>query len=544
MIFRRRPASSGGSTFARALFGTPLYRLTLLGPAPRQLTRLPPAPWPGDAARGSAIVQGSLAVGAQRIDLGRPPWREGSLDAAAASELHGFSWLDDLAAVGGADAQARARALVADWIANDSGWDALAWRPDILGSRLAAWLAHAPFLAQGHGDSLGPALLRSATRQHRHLVRVAGTGPAGLGRLLALRGLIFGALAGLGEPAHVERGLRLLGRELSLQVLPDGGHIERSPSRHGRALRALVDIRTMLEDSSRAPPPWLDTTIERMAPMLRFLRHGDGGLALFNGAGEETAAAIDLMLARAGARARPPSDAPDSGFERLAAERVLIIVDGGAPPPRGYDTHAHAGTLAFEFSVGKERLIVNCGAQSPADPAWRLAQRSTAAHSTLTIDDTNSAEITQEGGFGRRPLHVERTREEADGNVWLTLSHDGYQPNFGLIHRRRLYLAHDGGDLRGEDVMIGHHAGQFAARFHLHPDVQASLIQNGAAVLLRLPSGAAWRFQAAGATIQLMESIYLGRVGETRRTEQIVVAGGLAGDPTAIKWAFKRVPKL
>ena len=64
----------------------------------------------------------------------------------------------------------------------------------------------------------------------------------------------------------------------------------------------------------------------------------------------------------------------------------------------------------------------------------------------------------------------------------------------------------------------------FTLRFHLHPDVQASLQQDGEAVLLRLRSGGGWRLRADGARLSLEESIYLGGA-EPRRSEQVVLTG-------------------
>jgi uncharacterized heparinase superfamily protein len=111
-----------------------------------------------------------------------------------------------------------------------------------------------------------------------------------------------------------------------------------------------------------------------------------------------------------------------------------------------------------------------------------------------------------------------------------------------LIHHRRLYLAADGNDLRGEDTAEGPGGEQFTLRFHLHPDVQAAAVQDGASVLMRLASGEGWRFRAQGGVVSLANSIYLG-TGTMRRTSQIVVSGGLNGEETTVKWAFTSLPK-
>jgi len=171
----------------------------------------------------------------------------------------------------------------------------------------------------------------------------------------------------------------------------------------------------------------------------------------------------------------------------------------------------------------------------------------------MVIDDTNSAEILPDGTFGRRPHKVASERSEDDGNHWINASHDGYVPVFGLTHERRIYLAAGGEDIRGEDALTrpedaaspARAARGFALRFHLHPAVQASLVQNGSAVLLRLPSGTGWRLIAEGGTLSLAESVYLGTPDDVRRTEQVVVSGTLEAGTTAarVKWALKKVQK-
>jgi uncharacterized heparinase superfamily protein len=300
------------------------------------------------------------------------------------------------------------------------------------------------------------------------------------------------------------------------------------------------------------PPPHLAALLDRAAPALRLFRHGDGGLALFNGTRDESSALIDLVLTQGQARGRAPFDLPETGFQRLQAGRTLIIADTGAPPagraaaaasegglPAGADRFAHAGTLAFEMSVGRDRLIVNCGAAPAAEEAWRDALRATAAHSTLILSDTNSAELRAEG-LGRRPEQVETARHESAGAQWLEASHDGWRRAFGALHRRRLYLAESGDDLRGEDMVEVGGDGvvpPFTLRFHLHPGVVASLLQDESAALLRLPSGIGWKLRAKGARVSLEESVYIG--GEPRRSQQVVLTA--EEGEASVQWAITRV---
>ncbi len=321
-------------------------------------------------------------------------------------------------------------------------------------------------------------------------------------------------------------------------MLPDGGHRSRSGAAQLACLRCLVETRAALLAAAQPVPEFLQQAIERAAPMLRFFRHGDGKLALFNGAVEMDPASIDLALARAEARARAPLSATDSGFERLQAGGTLVLFDCGKPAPAGFDGDAHAGILSFEMSHGRERLIVNCGAYDGPNAEWRMAMRATAAHSALVVADTNSVEIRPDGTLSRGPDTVSQERTDEDGNVWASASHDGYRRPFGLTHVRQLFLAADGDDLRGEDSLTGSAGRGFAIRFHLHPEVEATLAPEGG-VLLRLPGGSAWRFRAEGAVLSLGESIYLGS-GAPRKSRQVLLDGHVGTHGATVRWAIRR----
>jgi uncharacterized heparinase superfamily protein len=530
------------------LCGMRAYRFTLAGSAPRELDKNLAIRWPGDAKRGTALLAGEFHLAGETLRL-RPPFAapaQASGDFLA--EFHGFTWLADLATLGSADTREIGRSAIAAWIAGNATWDPLSWRSDVLAERLIAWITQfESFFVGGGEDRLRDALLASIARQARHLARVAAWEMAGAARLHALKGLVLAGIAlGQGE-RRVARAIADLAHELPLQVLPDGGHVERSPAVQLAVLRDIVDIRTALRTAHIVVPDALQMAIDRMAPMLRLFRHGDGRLAQFNDTSEEYGALADLLLTRSEVRARPPVSAPHSGFQRLQCGKTIVIADTGAPPPHGLDRHAHAGTLSFEMSVGRERLIVNCGAYRGTSPDWRRAARNTAAHSTLIVADTNSAEIRDDLALGHRPAVTDIERAEADGSQWIAASHDGYKPQFGLEHARQLFLAADGDDLRGEDTLTGKPGSQFAIRFHLHPTVQVSLIQDGAAALLRLAGGTGFRLRAQGAQMSLADSIYLGS-SEMKKTQQIVLAGTVGSNAdgsggATVKWAIRREGK-
>jgi uncharacterized heparinase superfamily protein len=518
----------------RAMARLPALRTGRVPDAPALPVR---DPWPGDPARGARIIKGELEISGNLRAIYPGGWTDPSGSPVLRAVANGFTWLRDLRALGTDSARLRARALVSDWIATASA-DPLAQRPDVAGARIAAWLGHYDFFAASADDLFRQRLMARLVWDARNLAATLPADELDARSLTALKGLVAAAVALPEHAGFLSRALRLLPQEIGRQVFPDGCHAERSPVAQLSALQDLTETRALLQGAGVQPPGALSGAIERMAAALRALRHGDGGLTLFNGSKEDDAQLIDLVLAQAGRAGRGPAALADGGFQRLQAGRTVLIVDCGAPPPPGLDRFAHAGTLSVELSVGRDRMIVNCGACPATNGEWHDASRATAAHSTLVIADVNSSELRADG-LGRRPEAVDAQGQEANGAQWLEASHDGWFKPFGAIHRRSLYVAENGDDVRGEDAVEAPTAQPYTLRFHLHPGVSASLQQDQEAVLLRLPSGSGWRFRADGARLSLEESVYLGSL-QPRRTEQIVLTG-YADSPQRVKWAITRV---
>lgn len=530
MIDPRRWARDARRVFARM----PALRMGPLPDAPALPVR---DPWPGDAARGARLLQDEIALGGGVRALAPGGWADTTGHALLRAHAHGFTWLRDLRALGTDAARTRARTLVADWMAAPS-LERLAYRPDVAGARIAAWLGHYDFFAASADDAFRARLMGRLVADARTLAASLPAEELDARALTALKGLIAAAVALPDHAAFLTRALRFLPQEIARQVLPDGCHAERSPAVQLMALQDLTEIRALLHAAQAQPPAALSSAIERMAPALRALRHGDGGLALFNGAKEEPGMLIDLVLTQAGRSGRAPPGLTEGGFHRLQAGRSVLVVDCGAPPPPGIDRLAHAGTLSMEVSIGRDRMIVNCGAAPAAGPAWQNATRATAAHSTLVIGDTNSSEL-RPGGIGRHPSQVDVQRQEANGAQWLDASHDGYKAAFGAVHRRRLYIAESGEDIRGEDAIESAAPQAYAVRFHLHPAVTATPLPDQETVLLRLPGGSTWRLRAEGALVTIEESVYLGGP-DPRATLQVVLTGHADG-PQQVKWGITKV---
>jgi uncharacterized heparinase superfamily protein len=270
-----------------------------------------------------------------------------------------------------------------------------------------------------------------------------------------------------------------------------------------------------------------------MLPALRFFSHGDGGLAAFNALRDNMAGWARAVLETDNVHGKPLIHAVHSGYGRLQAGQAVVIADVGRTPHPGSNPQAGLGALSFEFSDGAHRIIVNCGALAAPDIDWDMAARHTAAHSTACL------------GPGQVEADVTANAE----GMLLVARHDGYERAFGVTHERRLFLAANGRDLRGEDRFLAdlEHLDHltsidFAIRFHLHPSLNASLSRDRSSVMLVLPNRQGWRFSARGGVMGLEDSVYLPGHAKPRRGQQIVLKGAV-GRPDRVQWAIKRMER-
>ena len=199
---------------------------------------------------------------------------------------------------------------------------------------------------------------------------------------------------------------------------------------------------------------------------------------------------------------------------------------------------------------GRDRLITGSGWTPEANAPSAL--RVTGAASTATLGSDSCGEPLRgfvARGLGERlqggPDKVEAQRHETDAAMWLEMSHDGWMARFGLMHERRLFLDRASGELRGEDrfeppkpVADAEQRRYipFAVHFHVAPEVNASLANDGKTVILRGPSneGRWLRTDAAQVAIEQAAQVV---AGEIRRTSEVVLRGQvLAHKGGRVRW--------
>lgn len=535
------------------------------GPRPEVAEVLPEPVLFGDADAGRRLLEGEWLAAGEAVAVGDGSiWAPELADPRRERARQSFPWLDDLAALGTRNARRRAHAWTLDWIRRYGRGAGPGWAPEIVGRRLTRWVAHAALLSGGLDAHDAERLWRSLAAQRRFLDQAWERAGAGLPQVEALSGRI---LAGLVLPGHAPGGaVAELGRVSEALIDPAGGVAGRNPEELAEILILLIWTARLLGNAGLEATPAQLAAISRTVPVLRCLRLGDGSVARFHGGGSGHGERIDQALAelRLGPQPKPRLA---MGFARLTGGRAAVVMDGAAPPTGAAATTAHAGTLAFEMSVGRQPLVVNAGPGRDFGPEHARHCRRTAAHSTVEISGRSSARLRESGlaarTFGARleggPTLVSVRQAYDASGMWLLATHDGYVAAMGLLHERRLFVDARGRELRGEDIVYvtdararalfdRHAAGRpdgrvtLAARFHLHPDVAAVLDEGRQVVELALPGGELWGFRTAGATVDIEPSVYFDEsFAEPRQARQLVVRADITEYLGQLNWSFAKL---
>lgn len=537
----------------RLTWRTPLHRLRLKGRFPLKLLGVPDDPVVGDIRAGTAIRAGHFLFRGLKQPVATLDFAALTVAPPFADHLHSFAWLRDLTAAGARpEATPIAERVVRSWLAaHGDSVSEPAWRPDNCGWRILFWAAHAPLILSSSDLVYRSAVLNHIARAARHLDQTADRTRPGLAQLVAWTGVVAASLLiPGGEPRRVfgEAGLR---KALETIIYADGGNISRSPQVQLDAIMAIAMLQRIYAMRAITPPQYLNEVQTRAVPALLGMTHGDGGLGSWQGSGATDADTVASIIAASGVRTRPLKQARDWGYQRMTAGKLVLLADA-APPPVARVTEAGcASTLAFELSDGPTRIIVNCGgagltgATIPAPLARGL--RTTAAHSTLVLADSNSTAILPDGTLGKGVTEVEIDRRENEQGSRLEMSHDGYAKRHGLIHRRTLILPPSGRELRGEDVLLPaprakrHGDTGFALRFHLASGIEASLTADGQGALLRISGGPLWQFRTSGGVLNVEESLWVDGDGVPHPIEQLVVTDTSPAGGANIGWIFKHI---
>lgn len=551
---RRRLLASGMKEMRRRLrLRIAPYRVALSAP----LTSVPERPIvaptdlrPVDPFIAHEILEGRFPLAGRVLEtLGDSPFELELPSRAFAERLHGFGWLRHIRADRTEAGCAHARHIVSDWI-NIHGRRrrGIGWEPNVVATRVIAWLSHSTIILHAAEAGFYRRFMKNLAYQISYLRKIAGSCPDAESRLRVRTALAMASLSLPTRVSGIKRESLLLDRELDRQILADGGHVSRNPRAILDILIDLLPLRQTYINLGHDVPQKLIPAIDRMYPALRFFRHQDGDLALFNGAGSTSASELMSVLRYDESAGKPFKALPQMNYHRLSADNTIIIADTGCPSSIAASRGAHAGCLSFEMSSGRNRFIVNSGSPKFANRFYKHLARSTAAHSTVIIEETSSSRVISSSFAGSilipgvSKIDFERW-DDKHGNDWLRARHDGYVESFGYTHEREIALSAAGDKIKGCDRLIpeegrGKDSLTAIVRFHIHPAINL-FRRDGESIVLGAPDGETWIFAAPGLDVLIDEDVFFADVSGIRPSQQLAIEVPVLG-LREIRWMLRR----
>jgi len=541
--------------FYKLTWRTPLHSSRLTGKLPLRLLATPDDGLPADTARGKALMLRRFHYQGMEQGIADINYNDPRLPPAMVDYIHRFDWLRDLAAVTHHGEGASIAAKTAEsWLTgNVKKIREPAWSVENCAWRFLNLAAFAPYILSSNDPVYRSSIINHLARTARHLDRSAPRASSRFQRLCGWTGVVAASLLLPEGKARRMVGESGLADALVETIFDDGGVISRSPQQLMEAIGILSKLRRSYDAVGEVPPEFLVDALGRAVPALLGLTHSDGGLGAWQGSGHIDAAHITALLDASGVRARPHRQALDWGYQRVAAGKSVLLLDAGPPPLAKQFSAGCASTLALELSHQDQRIVVNCGgsglvgASIPATLARGL--RTTAAHSTLCIDDTNSTAILPGGQLGKGVTEVELERRDIEKATRIECSHDGYARNFGFLHSRLLIMRSDGLELRGEDILLPAGRGIKSGRpkegvtsylrFHIGPNIEIAAGENERAFILRLANGTSWLFAAGGGRVEIDDSLWVDGDGKPHPTQQIIVAAETDKGGLSVGWQFR-----
>jgi len=398
--------------------------------------------------------------------------------------LYNLHYFDDLNAVGAEQRYIWHSNLIDRWIKENAIGSGNGWEPYPLSLRIVNWVKWS--LADNELES---SWLYSLTLQVRYLSRNLETHLLGNHLFANAKALIFAGLffGGKESESWYQTGLKIVERELSEQVLNDGGNFELSTMYHMIFLEDLLDLVNIHRAYNRELSIEVEGVISTMFDWLDAMCHPDGEISFFNDAAIGITPSVEELhnyrdrLLLSGLSTNDVHNLinlEESGYSRVVIGEAVALIDCASIGPDYIPGHAHADTLSFELSVFGQRVIVNSGTSIYGVGKERLRQRGTAAHSTVVIDGVDSSEVW--GGFrvSRRARVFNSKHYDQKEKIELSACHDGYCRLSGQpVHCRKWQFSKN--SLLIEDQVTGDDMHEVDVVFPLHPKVEIADIDEG-----------------------------------------------------------------
>jgi uncharacterized heparinase superfamily protein len=474
-------------------------------------------------------------------------WKITNSEENKIKKLHNFCWLPAL----NIKTEKELGCLIIDqWINNFSNYNEKYWTLDVVTMRLIYWISSYEIIFKNSDLIFRSKVINNIVKQTKHLFKNISLVSSGIDKIKSLAALILVGNSFEQYEEYTQYGLKNLEDELGSFINKDGFVKSKNPEDLFWALYFLVLVKEWLTLSRKQTPAFINIYINSLGICFKFLRFSNGDLPLFNGANHINTEKFYEFLESRGYEFENMENI-FCGYAKIKSKKIELFIDANNPSSMLHSRNYQAGPLSFELASNGIKFICNSGSGKNLGEELSYLSSSTAAHSTLTINDTSSC-IFQKNALIRKYFgnsliekhNIFKTEFKNDKEfIQCIIAHDGYEKRFKILHERQITLFKSKNHIEGIDSLkcksLENKNLTFSVRFHIHPDIRITKTM-GNDILLSSSEGEGWIFRSPQIPTKIEKNLYFGNPDNIKGSSFILLEGNIENENTNIIWHLEK----
>ena len=476
-------------------------------------------------------------------------WKTSVKDKLKFENLHSFLWLTRLDRK---NSKIITKDIIKSWINIFFDYDPNTWEMEITAKRIIAWSSNIDITLEDADKEYKEKFFLSLIKQSNFLLKNLNNLFYEASKIICCAAIILSGIMFKENDSNYKIGIKELEKVIKNYFDENGFPKSRNPEEVFICIKYLILIREWFKEAQKPIPDFLNEIIVKCGNCYAMLSCANKQFPLFNGATEINHKDYDIFLKTLKYKFIN-KNYEIADLIKIKKKKFEFFIDCGNPPPNNFAKYYQAGCLAFELISNKQKIICNSGYGKYLSPQLTSLSCSTAAHSTLYINDTSSCIFQKNKSINKvygnsliQKHKIIKKNYHEDNNFYsITAAHNGYEKKFGYIHTRSIKI------LKKTDKIFGHdelkktknykNLLNYFVRFHIYPDIKIVKTMAGNSVLISLSNGEGWALQSETNNFEIEKNIFLGNKSKIINNESISISGKMAEEVISIKWIIERV---
>jgi len=476
-------------------------------------------------------------------------WKTNSKDKLKFDNLHSFLWL---ARIDRKNNKNITKNIIRSWIDIFFNYDPNTWEMEITARRIIAWSSNIDVTLENSDKAYREKFFLSLIKQSNFLLKNLNNLFYEPSKIICCAAIILSGMIFQENDSNYKIGIQELEKIIRNYFDKSGFPKSRNPEEVFICLKYLILIREWLKEAQKSIPDFLNEIIRKCGSCYAVLSCSNKQFPLFNGATEINYKDYDIFLKILKYKFI------NKKYEiaeliKIKKKKFEFFIDCGNPPPNSFAKYYQAGCLAFELISNKQKVICNSGYAKYLSAKFTSISRSTAAHSTLYINDTSSC-IFQKNKFINRVYGnsliqkhkiIKKNYTEDKDFYTISASHNGYEKKFGYIHTRSIKISKNEDKIFGQDELKRTKSYSnllnYFIRFHIYPGTKIVKTMAGNSILISLSNGEGWSLLSGTNNFEIEKNIFLGNKNKIINNESVSISGNITEDIISIRWEIERV---